>query len=108
MTALPEPVSTGLTRLARRWQQLPLDQAVVMSGGLRAAIEEYAELVHPGVPVPRVPPAVMPDQLAVMLYDAHRAARLDVQSACAHLARLLAELAPPPGTPSGPPGPRTQ
>ena len=88
MTALPEPVSTGLTRLARRWQQLPL--------------------VYPGVAVPRVPPAVMPDQLAVMLYDAHRAARLDVQSACAHLARLLADLAPPPGTPSGPPGPRTQ
>ena len=108
MTAFPEPVSTGLTRLARRWQQLPLDQAVVMSGGLRAAIEEYAELVHPGVPVPRVPPAVMPDQLAVMLYDAHLAARLDVQSACARLARLLAELAPPPGKPSGPPGPRTQ
>ena len=64
MTALPEPVSTGLTRLARRWQQLPLDQAVVMSGGLRAAIEEYAALVYPGVAVPRVPPAVMPDRRA--------------------------------------------
>ncbi|MBK6888053.1 MAG: hypothetical protein IPH03_17425 [Tetrasphaera sp.] len=94
MRALPDAVSTELTRLVRRWQQLPLDQAGALWVPVRAVIEGYAALLHPAIPVPDLGPAVLLDQLTVVVYDALLAAKVDPAAAAADLARLRRSLDP--------------
>ncbi|CCH73508.1 hypothetical protein [Nostocoides australiense] len=79
---LPEAVADELTRLVRRWQALPLDQALSFSAPVRALAQQYAAARHPGIPLPDLGPAVLPDQLTVVLYDALAAG--DVTPAAAH------------------------
>lgn len=62
---VPEDVRTELVRAVRRWQQLPLDRALASAPGVHALLAEIA-----GQPLPDLGPAVIPDQLAVVVYDA--------------------------------------
>ena len=67
-------VGTELERVVRRWQQLPLDRALPAVPGVAAVVQELADAVSVarGMPLDRVPdlgPAVLMDQLAVMVYD---------------------------------------
>lgn len=80
MTA-PDEVGVELERVVRRWQQLPLDHALAASGDLRALVQELADEVaveegREPVGVPDLGPAVLPDQLQVMVFD-YRQAGLD-------------------------------
>ncbi len=94
MTAPPDAVTTELTRLVRRWQQMPLDQAVSSSGPVRALVDRYAALLHPGALVPDLGPAVLLDQVTVVTYDALLAGVLSPTAAAADLARVRHTLAP--------------
>jgi hypothetical protein len=57
-------VSDELDRLVRRWQQLPLDRAVAAFPDVRAVVLDLA-----GEDVPDHGPAVVMDQLRVMVFD---------------------------------------
>jgi hypothetical protein len=66
---VPDRVADELARVARRWQDLPLDDALRRLPAVRALVEELA-----GEPVPDLGPGVVIDQLTVVVYDACRAA----------------------------------
>ena len=81
MTTTPDEVGVELERVVRRWQQLPLDRALAASPGVRALVQELADEVAgaQGIGPEQVPdlgPAVLPDQLLVMVHD-YREAGLD-------------------------------
>jgi hypothetical protein len=61
---VPPQVTDELDRLVRRWQQLPLDRAVAALPDVRAVVLDLA-----GEQVPDHGPAVVMDQLRVMVYD---------------------------------------
>lgn len=63
MTA--QDILSELDRAVRRWHQLPLDRAV---GALSGVHELLAELA--GEPLPDLGPAVVMDQLRVVVFDA--------------------------------------
>ena len=56
--------------MVRRWQQLPLDHALSGMPRVRLLLEELA-----GRAVPDLGPAVVMDQLTVLVYDACEASR---------------------------------
>ena len=85
---LPDAVADELTRLVRRWQQLPLDQALAFSAPVRAVLRRYAALTHPGIPVPDIGPAALMDQLTVLVYDAITAAACSPAEAAADVSAL--------------------
>ena len=63
-----------LERVVRRWQQLPLDHALPAVPGVRRTVQTLADAVSDaeGMPrdlVPDLGPAVLMDQLRVMVYD---------------------------------------
>ncbi len=67
--------------MARRWQQLPLERALAATASVRTLVQELADEVAvadrlPVEPVPDLGPAVLIDQLRVMVFD-HRRAGLD-------------------------------
>lgn len=76
---VPQEARTELERLARRWQQLPLDRALAHVPAVRALTQRYVDLSWPahatavGADVaPRLPdlgPATVMDQLTVSVYD---------------------------------------
>lgn len=86
MTADPraearEVVGAELERVDRRWQQLPLDHALTRVPAVRALVQQLADEAAaarrlPAAPVPDLGPAVLVDQLRVMVHD-HAAAGLD-------------------------------
>lgn len=99
----PVPVAarTELERLARRWQQLPLDRALAHVPAVRALAQRYADLAgqrsaHPAGPrpvdarqhreVPDLGPGSVIDQLTVTTYDL-------AATHPGHAARLAEELA---------------
>ena len=53
--------------MVRRWQQLPLDHALSCLPAVRVLLDELA---GPAGPVPDLGPAVLMDQLTVLVYDA--------------------------------------
>ncbi|MEI2730707.1 MAG: hypothetical protein V9G08_01615 [Dermatophilaceae bacterium] len=72
---VPVEVQTELARLAQRWHQLPLRQALSSAGRLRAAAQELADsLVRDAggatIPLSDLGPACALDQLTVLVYDA--------------------------------------
>lgn len=73
-----EPVDTELERVVRRWQQLPLDRALLAYPGVRVVVQLLADDTA-GVtgrtltPVPDLGPAAVMDQLRVMVHDWRRA-----------------------------------
>jgi hypothetical protein len=61
--------------VVERWHQLPLDHALARMPVVRALVQALADEVadaegRPHVPVPDLGPAVVMDQLAVMVFDA--------------------------------------
>ncbi len=62
---ISEEVATELDRAVRRWQQLPVDRAVEVLPGVHALMDDLA-----GEPLPDLGPAVVMDQLRVVVYDA--------------------------------------
>lgn len=74
MTGPDRTVGTELERVVRRWQQLPLDRALPAVPAVAALVQELADAVadaeaRPSVPVPDLGPAVLVDQLRVMVHD---------------------------------------
>ncbi|MFX0538121.1 hypothetical protein ACQBAT_03155 [Ornithinimicrobium sp. Y1847] len=83
MTAPDEHVGTELERVVRRWQQLPLDRALPAVAGVAAVVQQLADAVAaesgmPQLTVPDLGPAVLMDQLRVMVHD-WRAVGLDLE-----------------------------
>ena len=67
-----------LGRLVERWQQLPVDQALLRTPAVRPVVQQLADAVadvegRPRVPVPDLGPGVVMDQLTVMVFDAAEA-----------------------------------
>lgn len=62
---VPQEVSDELKRVVQRWQQLPLDHALSRMPVVRAVVTDLA-----GGAVPDLGPAVVMDQLTVLVYDA--------------------------------------
>lgn len=81
-----------LERVARRWQQLPFDHALRCTPGVLVVTQQLADEVAaaaglPHKPVPDLGPAVVMDQLAVMVFDYGNA-----QLPPGHLEQRLAQL----------------
>lgn len=90
--AAREVIGTELERVVRRWQQLPLDHALSVSAQVREVVQALADRVAtstgmPWAPVPDLGPAVLMDQLRVMVYD-HAQAGLDPVPLAAELTAL--------------------
>ena len=74
----PHEVSDELRRVVERWHQLPLDHALSRVPSVRALVQSLADRVagSRGVdaqPVPDLGPAVVMDQLSVLVFDLFRA-----------------------------------
>ena len=74
----PQEVSDELRRVVERWHQLPLDHALSRMPSVRVLVQSLADRVAGarGVdaqPVPDLGPAVVMDQLSVMVQDLYRA-----------------------------------
>ena len=67
---MPQEVSTELERVVRRWRELPVDRALARVPVVRALVNELAERTAPGHEVPDLGPAVLLDQLRVLVHDA--------------------------------------
>jgi len=91
----PQEVSDELRRVAERWQQLPLGHALSRLGMVRDLVQDLADRVavsrgRASVPVPDLGPAVVMDQLAVMVWDASAAGvGADLPERLASLRRAL-------------------
>ena len=86
---MPQEVSAELQRVVRRWQQLPLDRALSCVPQVRLLLDDLA---GPAGPVPDLGPAVVMDQLTVLVYDAC-AAGIDADHLATRLAGLRRALA---------------
>lgn len=102
---VPDGVETELTRVVRRWQQLPLDHASLALPVVQTMLAELAPLGghdvggSGGIPageavgslrVPDLGPAVVMDQLRVLVYDACEAGHAEgVTARLAALRRTL-------------------
>ncbi len=83
---VPQGVSDELRRVVRRWQQLPLDHALSCMPAVRGLLADLTDDA-----VPDLGPAVVMDQLTVLLYDACQAGRSDcLETRLAELRRALA------------------
>ena len=83
--------------MVRRWQQLPLDHALARVPAVRLLLADLGESTSPAtaatIPVPDLGPAVVMDQLTVLVYDACAApggAPADLAPRLADLRRSLA------------------
>ena len=72
--------------MVRRWHQLPLDHALSCAPVVRRLLDDLAAAAGP---VPDLGPAVLMDQLTVLVYDACEA---DGGAAAADLTTRLADL----------------
>lgn len=75
MTTPPRPLPTGvaaeLRRVTDRWRALPLADAERRTATVRTLLDGLAASTAPDAgPVPDLGPAVLPDQLAVLIQDA--------------------------------------
>jgi hypothetical protein len=83
---VPQEVAAELRRVVLRWQQLPLEDATSAVPQVRRVFGELG-----GAAVPDLGPAVVMDQLTVLVYDACDSGRVDGLGA--RLAELRHELA---------------
>lgn len=88
MHRLPEDVSRELERVVRRWRELSADHALVASRDVREVVQELAD-VTAGQLVPELGPAVLIDQLRVLVWDAASADVPDLADRLADLRRRL-------------------
>ncbi len=92
---MPEPARVELDRLARRWRELPLAAAQAGMPAARALVDALAARCGPD-PVPDLGPAVVMDQLAVLVWDVYaRGAGDGIPERLAGLRRSLASPAAP-------------
>ncbi|NHA68370.1 hypothetical protein [Phycicoccus flavus] len=70
---------TELDRIRRRWSELPLAKAQAAAADVRRVVDEVAARTVPPATttVPDLGPAVLADQLAVVVWDAYAAGRAD-------------------------------
>lgn len=73
-SSVPQEVSTELKRVVERWQQLPLDHALSRMPLAREVVQALADRVAgsrggASRTVPDLGPAVVMDQLTVMVHD---------------------------------------
>ena len=87
---MPQEVSAELQRVVRRWQQLPLDHALSCVPAVRRLLDDLA---GPAAPVPDLGPAVLMDQLTVLVYDTCAAADGTSSALTSRLGDLRRELA---------------
>ena len=73
---VPDEVSTELRRVVQRWQQLPLDHASSCLPLVRTLLADLVDVAD-AAPVPDLGPAVVMDQLTVLVYDACAGGRGD-------------------------------
>ena len=66
-----------LDRIRRRWAELPLDRAESRMPVLRRLLADLTPRSHPQPVVPDLGPAVVVDQVAVLVWDAYAAGRGD-------------------------------
>lgn len=91
----PHEVSDELRRVVGRWHQLPLDHALSRMPSVRVLVQSLADRVAaargvPALAVPDLGPAVVMDQLAVMVHDVLAAgADADLEHRLADLRRAL-------------------
>jgi hypothetical protein len=90
-------VAAELERVVRRWHQLPLDHALSAVPQVRALVQDVADEVAAveGLPrqdVPDLGPAVLLDQLRVMVHDHARVGLADDARSVAVLAARLTDL----------------
>lgn len=71
--AVPAAVRVEVDRIRRRWSELTLEKAVAAEPAVRAVVETLAGRTAPGAVVPDLGPGVLPDQLAVVVWDAYAA-----------------------------------
>ncbi len=74
MTPGSSPVGTELRRVVERWHQLPLDRALSRLPAVRELVQSLADTVADAesralCAVPDLGPAVVMDQLQVMVHD---------------------------------------
>ncbi|WP_377644450.1 hypothetical protein [Oryzobacter terrae] len=69
---VPQDARRELDRIRTRWAQLPLDRAEESLPAVRAVLDDLATrtAATTGATVPDLGPAVVPDQLAVLVWDA--------------------------------------
>ncbi|WP_040385401.1 hypothetical protein [Demetria terragena] len=77
VSPIPDAVAVELERVARRWQQLPLDHALLHAPLLRALTQDLADGIANGAEIIDLGPATAYDQLAVLVYDACVAGQAD-------------------------------
>ena len=70
---VPPDVRTELDRIRRRWAELPLQRAESRMPLLRRLVDDLA----PGCAVPDLGPAVVVDQVTVLVWDAYAGGRGD-------------------------------
>jgi hypothetical protein len=75
VSPVPQEVSVELRRVVERWQQLPLDHALSRMPLVRDLVQSLADRVaalrgREPVPVPDLGPAIVIEQLRVLVYDA--------------------------------------
>lgn len=86
---LPPDARTELERIRRRWSELRAREAAAAVPELRAVVEAIAARSDDAA-VPDLGPAVLPDQLAVVVWDACAAGRADgIHDALTGLRRAL-------------------
>ena len=70
---VPPSARVELDRIRRRWGELPLETAAAWMPSLRHLLVDLARRSAPGHDVPDLGPAVVVDQLAVVVWDAYAA-----------------------------------
>ncbi|KGN37563.1 hypothetical protein [Knoellia subterranea] len=88
MNRLPEDVQRELERVVRRWRELPVDHALAASRDVRELVQNLANATA-GESVPDLGPAVLIDQLRVLVWDAASAGVPDLADSLADLRRAL-------------------
>jgi len=88
MHRLPDDVSRELERVVRRWRELPADRALTASGAVREVVQDLADATA-GRPVPDLGPAVLIDQLRVLVWDAASAGVPELADRLADLRRTI-------------------
>ena len=88
-----EEARIELERVVRRWRTLPLDHALSASAAVRDVLERLARDLD-GAPasVPDLGPAVLAEQLRVIVYDALADPEVDASAVAALLTGLRREV----------------
>ncbi|WP_409484941.1 hypothetical protein [Arsenicicoccus dermatophilus] len=90
----PGPARTELERVARRWQQLPVDRALGSSGAVRALAQALADQTadlagRPRQELPDLGPATALHQLQVCTWDAAAVGLPDLAQRLGQLRRQI-------------------